>query len=525
METRSARAGSGARLGRVSAPAAAALALALPASLALGPEDATAQGVAPGASSGRAAAEFYVPPGESPATARVEPPPMTGRTRTGAVWQGAGAYAVVEGDMIVGRIDTSGRLMPGASRRGLGHTRLIGRWPSGIVPYEITASIDETTRATIQAAVDHWNTNTRLSFVERTAENAAEFTEFVQFFQTGGCASYVGRADEQPQPVYVQACTVGSVIHELGHAIGLYHEHTRSDRDSWITVDESQIVEGRFNNFRIQRANAQDLGAYDYESIMHYGPYFFARGDAPTIIAPAGISIGQRVALSEGDIRSANALYATDLALTVVTREIGGAFELDVTVDTLGQLGAAELELVVTIDSGTRWTGMTEDTGWSCSTSGSELRCMRPTLPETAPQTRLLLQAEPGAGATPGDVRARLASRTLDTNMDNNVVGAGVPAPAAARELAASDGRAFQRAEEPATGAAEPAPENPFAVEGSAPASSVASAEDSGGGGGGGSGASGFGSLLALAIAFAAARVRRGVRLRRRLASRAAARR
>ena len=150
---------------------------------------------------------------------------------------------------------------------------------------------------------------------------------------------------------------------------------------------------------------------------------------------------------------------------------------------------------------------------------------MRPTLPETAPQTRLLLQAEPGVGATPGDVRARLASRTLDTNMDNNVVGAGVPAPAAARELAASDGRAFQRAEEPATGAAEPAPENPFAVEGSAPASSVASAEDSGGGGGGGSGASGFGSLLALAIAFAAARVRRGVRLRRRLASRAAARR
>ena len=527
MDTRRAGAGQGARSRGASALAAAAAALSLPTSFALGTGQATAQGVesATDATTERVAPEIYVPPGNSRRKARKNAPPVTGLTATGAEWKATGELAVVEGDMIIGRVSSDGRLLPSISRRGLGHSRLIGRWPDGIVPYEFVDGINETQRSTVLAAIDHWNANTRLLFVARTPENADAYPERLQFFPTGNCASYVGRVDDQPQPVYVQGCTLGSVIHELGHAIGLYHEHTRPDRDSWIRVDNSQILEGLERNFKIQTTNARNYGPYDYDSIMHYGPSFFAKGDRPTIIAPNNVSIGQRQTLSDGDVRAANALYATDLALTAVTRDAGGTFEIDVTVDNLGQLGASALELVVTIGPETRWVGMSEGSGWDCTKDGAELYCRRATLPETAPQARLKLQAEPGPGAVPADVRARVASRTLDTNMDNNVVGGSAPALAAANEEAAEDGHSFQRAEAPAAAAPapapapEPAPENPFATSEAAPSTTVASS--GGGGDGGGGGAGGFASLVALAVALGIAHARRAVRLRR-LAARVA---
>ena len=322
--------------------------------------------------------------------------------------------------------------------------------------------MDERSRDTVRAAIDHWITNTRIGFVERTEANAGAHSSYLQFKPTGSCASYVGRADVQPQPLFVQSCTVGSVIHELGHAVGLYHEHTRADRDTWITVDTAQIQPGREFNFEIQRTNAENIGPYDYESIMHYGERFFAKGDRPTIIVPPGQAIGQRVALSDGDIQAVDAMYATDLALRAVAQDLDGRYEIDLTIDNLGGLGAHSLELVLELGDGTRWTGITPDSGWDCVPAGDQLHCARETLSETRPQSRFRVEAEPGEGVAPADLRVRLGSRTLDRNLANNVVG-GAPALGAAREAepsTADDGRSYAPAGEPA-GAASPTRRRP----------------------------------------------------------------
>lgn len=70
---------------------------------------------------------------------------------------------------------------------------------------------------------------------------------------------------------------MGTVEHELGHALGLWHEHQRPDRDNYVTVHpENSLAEwaASFNaltNEVLQLEHTKDLGPYDFNSVMHYG--------------------------------------------------------------------------------------------------------------------------------------------------------------------------------------------------------------------------------------------------------------
>lgn len=44
--------------------------------------------------------------------------------------------------------------------------------------------------------------------------------------------------------MFASECTVGNLCHELLHALGLYHEHTREDRDKYVIVNWQNIVAG-----------------------------------------------------------------------------------------------------------------------------------------------------------------------------------------------------------------------------------------------------------------------------------------
>ena len=226
--------------------------------------------------------------------------------------------AVVEGCLILGTEQEAkdslaaiqnnpGLLRSGVSTMG---SAILGenyRWPNKQVPYEIAAALPHPERVT--QAIEHWQTHTTIRFVPRTAAN----TDYVAFVPGSGCMSSVGRRGGRQLVTLGDACTAGNCIHEIGHTLGLWHEQSRIDRDAHITILWQNIMPGMESNFYQQLHDSLDVGNYDFGSIMHYPLEAFSKNQQPTIqvvgAPPAGAQIGQRTALSAGDLAAIADIY------------------------------------------------------------------------------------------------------------------------------------------------------------------------------------------------------------------------
>ncbi|XP_031557254.1 meprin A subunit beta-like [Actinia tenebrosa] len=184
-------------------------------------------------------------------------------------------------------------------------------WSNLIVPYDISLELENVPEAvaSINAAIREWEENTCLKFVRRTTER-----DYIKMFNGSGCWSYVGRQGGMQLMSLKSGCWhLGTVAHEIGHAMGFWHEQSRPDRDNFVKIVWDNIPEPRRHNFnKYNRTQVDSLGVrYDYLAIMHYSKTAFSSNGQPTIIPldPNAIQLGQRVGLSPLDVKQADLLY------------------------------------------------------------------------------------------------------------------------------------------------------------------------------------------------------------------------
>lgn len=216
--------------------------------------------------------------------------------------------AIMEGDIViapVGQMRTKEELdNTGEFGAEFTFVREMGaRWPHGIVPYLIDAALPRPERA--QQAIEHWNTNTNIRLIPRTGE-----ANYIRFSPGSGCSSPMGMQGGEQRITLGNDCTRGNAIHEIGHALGMYHEQSSPNRDQFVEIKMENIKnEVKFNFDKATWLEAGTIGDYDYGSIMHYGAFAFSKNGQPTIIPKIDVQIGQREGLSHRDIAGINELY------------------------------------------------------------------------------------------------------------------------------------------------------------------------------------------------------------------------
>ncbi len=192
-------------------------------------------------------------------------------------------------------------------------------WPGGIVPYRFYTlnppnppyvSPENQQRAvdamaTIEAVcnVDFipWTTQTNYVYIFAHATANNSFVGLVGGGQTINIAAWTSH--------YI-------IVHELGHALGLWHEQQRPDRDLYVTINFGNI-QGGLGGFTIPGGTTA-FGWYDFSSVMHYNRYSWTRNGSETIsVLPAyaewkylcGGAGGGADRLSTGDIWVFTHLY------------------------------------------------------------------------------------------------------------------------------------------------------------------------------------------------------------------------
>jgi len=185
-------------------------------------------------------------------------------------------------------------------------------WPNAEIPYYIEPALNSQ-KTLIMNAMSQFSQYTCIKFRERTANDK----DSVRIFKGNGCYATIGKDDDNPEMVSLgDGCYYeGTVVHELMHSVGFYHEQNRSDRDSFITIYWDNIDEAYKDQFnKLDPSDNKILTPFDYNSIMLYGPHSYSKDGKAITMEPkysgfTMLEVFDKPGLTQMDAKAINLLY------------------------------------------------------------------------------------------------------------------------------------------------------------------------------------------------------------------------
>lgn len=154
-----------------------------------------------------------------------------------------------------------------------------------MVRFVYNSNLTSSQRAKIKSALLEIEASTNVRFYNATGKPTRDpvynfdypYVDFVAVGPLDISSSYLGRIGGRQQISLANfafdSFNNRTIIHEINHALGLRHEHTRLDRNNYITLNTSNLTPAGLSQFQIPPTNYYQTGIYDYNSIMGYGSY------------------------------------------------------------------------------------------------------------------------------------------------------------------------------------------------------------------------------------------------------------
>jgi len=170
------------------------------------------------------------------------------------------------------------------------------RWPNGVVYYDwIGQNWTQDYMDMLNDAFRMIEKHTCIKFVKHTNE-----PNFINIVDGGSCSSELVGMSGVRQRLSLMTLDekggtcwgIGTVMHELLHAVGLWHEQMRYDRDDYLDVHPENYggAEFQFKKVFANVSSTYDV-PYNYRSIMQYTAWSFSTNGKPTMTPKPGSGI------------------------------------------------------------------------------------------------------------------------------------------------------------------------------------------------------------------------------------------